>query len=95
MKPCISLSGKCMKEIKSCDRHMAVATSDANRMAGNSVSLKTFDKWQLSNIIGRKVDGTDVTEVWCKTCTRHAVKIRAGLKGKALQDFDIYVPGSK
>ena len=58
-----------MKKIESSDKHMAVATSDANRMAGNSVSLKTFNKWQLFDIIGRnsrKVEGTDITEVWCK-----------------------------
>ena len=37
-------------------------------MAGNSVILKTFNKWQLSDIIGTKVEGTDVREVWTLTC---------------------------
>ena len=78
-----------MKEIKSCDRHVAVATGDANRMAGNSVSLKTFNKWQLSDITGRKVEGIDVTEVWCKLCAKHATKIQVGLQGKALQDSEL------
>ena len=84
-----------MKEIKNCDRHVAVATGDANRMAGKSVSLKTINKWQLSDIIGRKVEGTDVTEVWCKLCARHAAKITVALKGKALQDFESCVICSK
>ena len=63
---------------------------------GSSVSLKTFNKWNVGHIIGYKLDrnDTEVVEVWCKTCAKFSDRLRSHLKGKALRDAERYITGT-
>jgi hypothetical protein len=63
---------------------------------GASVRLETFQSWGVGEIIGHQVDDNNqVTLVWCKWCAKHADKLRGGMQGQALNDFEKYVQGSE
>lgn len=61
---------------------------------GNSVSLKTFTNWGVSHVIGHVTQADKVSQVWCKTCAKHATKLRGQLKGQALRDAERYICGT-
>ena len=50
---------------------------------GNSVKIKTFFDWNVSNTIGYKDDGVRVNFVWCKVCAgnKEALKTHPNLRG--------------
>lgn len=66
----------------------------------NNVQFSTFKKWNVSEIFGvdvALVEGREtVIKVWCKTCRKHADKIRLDdrLRGQAKTDCLAYAEGS-
>ena len=61
---------------------------------GNSVSLKTFVKWNLTETFGYEQKDGLVVKVWCKTCAKHKDFILKNVWGKVAKDMETFVNGT-
>ena len=70
---------------------------DLNTDRCHPVKLSTFQRWSLGSVIGYKVQGDNVVQVYCKLCAKHSDKIlsSSSLKGKARLSAEKYISGSK